>query len=1109
VNSIDSIDTGYSTDCAQQLEPPSVCSVENAQQLAPPSINSVRTAQQQAPPSTSKTRTNLVPNVKIQLPSHEVIGFLDSGSTVSAVSRKVADDLRETRLRKPRIMKSASGIFAVESTVHTSFKIGDNKPFNYTFYVMPEISRPVLLGYDFLKEYKISVHPGDDCYEIDGKKFEFIQTEGELNRATSEQVHFMDQLESLRETTSIDSEYESKFYELAAKYSEIFDEKPSIAKVTPMRIDTGDSKPKKQAVRPINSAKVKIATEYTQDQLDLLIMVKSKSPWGSNYVFVTKKNTTELRPCGDYRDVNSLTVADAYPMPDVKTILYNIAPARWFSTFDLSKGFNQIPIHPDDRCKTAVYTPLGLMEYVAMPFGLKNAPAVFQRIMEEVLGEQLRKNALVYIDDVTIYSNTEEEHMQHLEEFFKRMKEFNFKINPKKIQPFQKRIKILGHIVECGEYQPDPEKIEGIQNCPPPKTKKQLRSFLGMVSYYRNFIEHLAQKAKPLYRLSSEKEYPGTVVHLDAAALDAFEIIKKAVVGLVLHCPDLNGIFSVQTDASGYGLGAVLLAEKDKTLHPVCFQSRNLTAPEMNYTVTEQECLAVVWACEKFRPFIECTKFDVITDHRALTWLTTLKDPKGRLARWALRLQGFNYKIIYRPGSVNYVPDMLSRNPVQKDDSTFLPELFSIEMNEEIQLNKFPLFENLTREAIIEAQKSDEFLTHVRNYLSDPKTLNTEFGKREQATIMAAAQDAFELEDRLLVRYCNPFKELAFLDDYNYERIMIPKLLKEQVLRRMHDDPISGHRGTDNTHENIQTRFYWPKLYKDVAEYCKTCHVCQTRRQENQKPMGLMRPRNKALPWEMVSVDLIGPFPQTKLKNTSALVIVDLFSGWPEVFPLTKAQTNAPGCASRALSVFCHWGFPSRIISDNGPQFASEIWIEVMKLLKIKAVFTSPYQPQGNLTERKNRDIKTYLIKYMEEKHRNWDQYLNLMLAALRNAKIKSIGLTPFEANFGRRMRLPIDIFTYDPDHKGEIGDDIRDFSKRIANNAKAMVRYAFENLDLASFEQKLYYDDNRRDQEFEIGDLVTMKVYATSNKAQGITKKLSPKREGPYVQKRRPLCYN
>jgi len=194
VNSIDSIDTGYSTDCAQQLEPPSVCSVENAQQLAPPSINSVRTAQQQAPPSTSKTRTNLVPNVKIQLPSHEVIGFLDSGSTVSAVSRKVADDLRETRLRKPRIMKSASGIFAVESTVHTSFKIGDNKPFNYTFYVMPEISRPVLLGYDFLKEYKISVHPGDDCYEIDGKKFEFIQTEGELNRATSEQVHFMDQL---------------------------------------------------------------------------------------------------------------------------------------------------------------------------------------------------------------------------------------------------------------------------------------------------------------------------------------------------------------------------------------------------------------------------------------------------------------------------------------------------------------------------------------------------------------------------------------------------------------------------------------------------------------------------------------------------------------------------------------------------------------------------------------------------------------------------------------------------------------------------------------------------------------------------------------------------
>ena len=1096
VNSIDSSDTGYSS--------------ENAQQLAPPSIFSVQKAQQPAPLVKELKKVSLSPNVRIKLPSYEVVGFLDSGSTVSAVSRKVADDLTEVRLTKPRILQSASGIFAVETVVNVSFTIGEGKQFNYTFYVMPTLKRPVLLGYDFLKEFKISVHPGDDCYEIDGKKFDFVKVSGELKSATSEQCHWMDQLEHIRENKLMDPEHEEKFFELAAKYAEIFDERPSIAKVTPMRIDTGDSKPKKQAVRPINSAKVAIAKEYTLEQIDMKIMVKSNSPWGSNYVFVKKKETTALRPCGDYRDVNSVTVADAYPMPDVKTILYNIAPAQWFSTFDLSKGFNQIPIHPDDTGKTAVYTPLGLMEYIAMPFGLKNAPAVFQRIMEEVLGEQLRKNALVYIDDVTIYSETEEEHMLHLEEFFKRMKKFNFKINPKKIQPFQRRIKILGHIIQSGECQPDPEKIEGIMNCPPPKTKKQLRSFLGMVSYYRNFIEHLAQKAKPLYRLSSEIEYPGTVVHMDATALDSFEAIKKAVVGLVLHMPNLNGQFSIQTDASGYGLGAVLLAKVEEVLKPVCFQSRNLTAPEMNYTVTEQECLAVVWACEKFRPFIECTSFEVITDHRALTWLTTLKDPKGRLARWVFRLQGFNFEIKFRPGALNFVPDMLSRNPVEKDDSAFLPGLFAIEMEEEIQLNQFPMFENLTREAIIEAQKADEFLKQVREYLSDPKTLNTELGKREQATILVAAQDAFELEDGLLVRYCNPFKELAFLDDYNYERIMVPDSLKEQVMRRMHDDAISGHLGTDNTHEKIQTRFYWPRMYKEIGIYCQSCHTCQTKRYENQKPMGLMRPRNKALPWEKVSVDIIGPFPLTRLKNKYALVIVDLFSGWPEVFPLTEKQNCAEGCAISALKVFCHWGFPNRIVSDNGPQFASQLWCEVMKLLKVKAVFTAPYQPQGNLTERKNRDIKVYLTKYMEDKHRNWDQYLFLMLAALRAAKVKSTGLTPFEANFGRRMRLPIDIYTYDPNHQGEIGDDIRDFPKKVANNAKAMVRYAFENMDLASFEQKLYYDENRRDEEFEIGDIVTSKVYATSSKVKGVSKKLSPKREGPFVilRKLSPLNY-
>src|SRR5882724_2399410 len=1108
VNSIESNDTGYSTEGAQQLEPLSSSNSENAQQLEPPSVHSVRKAQKLAP---QVKKVSLSPNILVNLPSYEVIGFLDSGSTVSAVSRKVADDLTEVRLTKPRIMRSASGVFAVETVVNTTFTIGKNKPFNYTFYVMNDLTKSVLLGYDFLKEFNISIHPGDDTYEIDGRKFDFVKVEGELKPAPSEQIHLMEHIEYMRDNNTIDPEHEEKFFNLAAKYAEIFDDKPSIAKVTPMRIETGDSKPKKQAVRPINNAKVKIALGYTQDQIDMKIMVKSNSPWGSNYVYVSKKETTELRPYGDYRDLNTVTKADAYPMPDVKTILYNIAPAKWFSTFDLSKGFNQIPIHPDDTGKTAVYIPLGLMEYVAMPFGLKNAPAVFQRIMEEVLGENLRKHVLVYIDDVIIYSEDEEQHMQHLEEFFKRMREFNFKINPKKIQPFQQRIKILGHIIQNHKCEPDPEKIEGIRNCPIPKTKKQLRSFLGMVSYYRNFIEHLAQKAKPLYRLSSEIEYPGTVVTMNAAALDAFEQVKEAVIGLVLHMPNLNGQFSVQTDASGYGLGAVLLTLVGDKLTPVCFQSRNLTAPEMNYTVTEQECLAVVWACEKFRPFIECTYFEVITDHKALTWLTNLKDPKGRLARWVFRLTGFNFEIKYRPGSLNYVPDMLSRNPVQKDDSKFLPGLFAVEMEEEIQLSKFPLFENLTRLAIIEAQKSDEFLTHVREYMKDPKAIPTEGGKRDLATIMAASQDAFELEDGLLVRYCNPFKELAFLDDYNYERIMIPESLKEQVMRRMHDDPISGHLGADSTYQKIHVRFYWPKMYTEVGKYCQSCHACQVSRYENQKPMGLMRPRNKALPWETISVDLIGPLPLTfKLKNRYAIVFVDLFSGWPEVFPLTDKQNCAEGCAESALKVFCQWGFPTRILSDSGPQFASKLWCEVMKLLKIRAVFTAPYQPQGNITERKNRDIKVYLTKYMEENHRNWDQYLHLMLSALRNAKVKSTGLTPYEANFGRRMRLPIDIYTYDPNYNGVIGDDIKDFSQRINNQIKSMVRYAFENIDIATFEQKLYYDENRRDDEFNIGDIVTIRVYATSNKLEGFTKKLAPKREGPYViiKKLNPLNY-
>jgi hypothetical protein len=1049
------------------------------------------------------------PNINVRLDGNSMVAFLDTGSSISAINPKTASLIGSDEVLNPITMRSASGTFSVTHAVAATVDFGDGEK-SHTFFVIPTLVKGVLLGSDFLAGANISVHPGLNSARVGEKFLPFVKSNGQPLDVLSLDLHLMEHVEYIKENYPIDFSMKNEFYALLEEFADVFDDKPSVAKVKPMRINTGDKNPIKQAFRPLNPGKQKIATEYTQEMIDLGVYEDCDGPWASNYVFVDKPDGSK-RLCGDYRQVNDITVSDAFPMPIVRDILVRMAKSKIFSSFDLTKGFYQIPVHEEDRPKTAVFTPLGLKQCRTIPFGLKNAPAVFQRVMEEVLGDILYKFCLVYIDDVVIFSETEEQHIEYTRAFLTKMRKYNLRINPKKIQPFQRSIKILGHIVTEGSYAPDPEKIEGIQKCPLPKTVKQLQSFLGSVSYYRTFIEGLAHIAKPLYAMTSV--HSPRVIAWNSMQIEAFNECKKAIVGLILHMPDLNGKFCIQTDASGLGIGAVLLTRTKKgdkslkiksTYEPCAFISRNLTDAEQNYSVTDQECLAVVWAVEKFRPFVECRKFKILTDHKALTWLRALKDPKGRLSRWVMRLQGFDYKIGYRPGSLNVVPDCLSRNPVTKDDSAFLPEIFGIfALEEEVITNQFPIFEEYTRKSIVEAQKADDFINSVRKYVLQ-ETLEKDLPVKSKAKIITAAKDAFVMEDGLVVRYTNPFNYASFEDEYNYERILAPEKLKEPLLRRYHDDPVAGHLGIDRTYDSIQKRFYWPSMFSTVRDYVKSCHTCQTCRSNNAKPLGLMKPSEITFPWEKVSIDLIGPLPKTKNGNEYILVIIDTASGWPEAFPVRQTSATAEGVASLTLAVFCHWGFPNRIVSDNGPQFASLLWVTVMQLLKIKTIFTTPYHPQANPVERRNKDCKAFLRKYVDSNHKSWDQYLHLMLFALRSAKNKSTGLTPAQVCLGRKLTSPLDLFLPDSDFKIRDVETISGYANKIENQIKSAVKLLVENRELAHIENKLYYDPNHKSCEFNEGDLVTVEAHPYSSREKGFMAALAPKRRGPLIVRRK-----
>ncbi|GBC05841.1 hypothetical protein RclHR1_06470004 [Rhizophagus clarus] len=385
------------------------------------------------------------------------------------------------------------------------------------------------------------------------------------------------------------------------------------------------------------------------------IIRPSTSEWASPVILVPKKNG-KLRFCVDYRQLNKVTKKDNYPLPRTDEIFDSLGKAQWFTSLDLASGYWQVEMKEEDKSKTAFITRNGMYEFNVMPFGLCNAPGTFQRCMDNILKDMLWKNTMVYLDDVNIYSKTFEEHLQHLEEVLKRVEKAGLKINPEKCHFCTQSLQFLGHIVTNKGILPDPSKVDAIKNYPVPKNLTQLRAFLGLASYYRRFIKDFSKISTPLYMLL-KKDIP---YEWNQDRHQVFQFLKeKLITAPLLAYPDFTKSFLLFTDASITALGAVLEQEQEDGLrHPIAYASRSTSESERNYSSTELECAAVIWAVNYFRPYLYGKKFTIFTDHSALQWLLKLKTIKngltGRLARWQLILQPYDYDIKYRKEQLYY-----------------------------------------------------------------------------------------------------------------------------------------------------------------------------------------------------------------------------------------------------------------------------------------------------------------------------------------------------------------------------------------------------------------------------------------------------------------------
>jgi hypothetical protein len=452
-----------------------------------------------------------------------------------------------------------------------------------------------------------------------------------------------------------------KFREFMKQYQDLFvwsSDEFGRTSVIKHSIDTGDSKPVKQRFYRTSYQNQQFIKEEIQRMLRNGLILPSKSQWTSPVVVVEKKNGKK-RLCVDYRKLNSVTKKDNYPLPRVDDMLETLSGSKYFSSLDLASGFWQVELDSKDREKTTFTTRFGTYEFVVMPFGLCNAPATFQRLMDTVLRDILWQFVVVYIDDINVGSRTFDEHLQHLEQVFKRLKDAGIKLSPEKCFFFKERLPFLGHVVSRNGIETDPEKIVTIKNFPIPKDLTQLRGFIALASYYRRFVKGFSAIAEPLNRLLKK----GTPYKWTKDQNDAFENLKKRLISPpILVYPNCEQPFILYTDASTFALGAILSQKgEDKKEHVIAYASRTLSAPEQKYSITELECLAIVWAVKHFHHYLHGQSFTVITDHAALAYLKNMTNPVGRLGRWLMILNGYNMKIIHRSGKQHSNVDTLSR----------------------------------------------------------------------------------------------------------------------------------------------------------------------------------------------------------------------------------------------------------------------------------------------------------------------------------------------------------------------------------------------------------------------------------------------------------------
>ena len=760
------------------------------------------------------------------------------------------------------------------------------------------------------------------------------------------------------------------------------------------------AEPVKSKAIPLNPVQAKAMKATLDELLATGLIRRSVSPYGLPAFMVGKEQGKKWRMVVDYRKLNELTIKNATSLPHAKELMARLSKARVFTKLDLKSGYNQVRMDEADIEKTAFNTPFGHFEWLVMPFGESNAPATFVQLLTQlVLAELVHDFIIVFVDDILIFSEDEERHLDHIQRVLDKLTEHSLFLNPDKCTFMVDELDFLGFHLKAGNdgvrLMIQRSKVEAVLNWPAPRTQTELRSFLGMANFCRNFVPNFADIARPLTDLTSNKAAKASTLNWSSREQFAFERVKQALCSApALAVPDEDKQFTLFTDASDFAIGAMLCQRNSRTgeLQSCGFMSTKLQGSMLNWSTFDKEFFAIIAALDHWQMHLMPARqrIDLFTDHKALQYV--LKSPvlNGRQSRWIAFLSRFRLNVKYLRGESNNVADALSRRP---DHESTSEELQQVRRDAaDVQLQDLQL-NSLILSAIEGAAPSVLGLLHE---------ITSGYNEDENCKVWMKEPNRyrFTVSDGLLINA--------------KDQIIVPdnRTLRTRIIAECHDADVSGHLGVQRTMQRLSKHFQWQMMAADVHDYVVSCSKCQRNKSENRKAAGLLQPiEPPATKGSAISIDFVGPLPTTARKKDAIFVMVDSFT--KRVFYEPVRMTITAKQAAKVLfdRVVRHQGLPETIVSDRDPRFTSKFWTALWEQCGSKLAMSTSFHPQTDgQTERNNRTMQEMLRSFVNESMKDWDVKLPALEVAFNSSIHAATGFAPFELDIGVNAKLPLDL---------------------------------------------------------------------------------------------------